>query len=111
MNDEFNKCFFKQLFVNSKLGNGDVGNGTCSSSLMNLKRVASNRVYYSSINLLTVDELDHDCELTLFFIRNNVHYNLKSDLDFDEYFEKCNYLFFNEGYILKKYNLNNCPLV
>ena len=64
-----NKCIFRQ-FAEKK----------------NLKsiRTVLKRGYFNSINLISIKSntsLAYDCNLTLSFIKYNIHYNLKSDLD------------------------------
>jgi hypothetical protein len=52
------------------------------------------RKYFRSFNLITAvgfDE-DHDCQLTFWFIKYNIHFNLKDDFDYVNYLKKCNHL-------------------
>ena len=74
--NKFNKCFFKQLFSKN---NPDLYDKEVTSY-----RIIANVTFFSSINLLTPDD-EYDCDLTLAFIRFNIQFNLRSDLDFDKY--------------------------
>jgi hypothetical protein len=61
------------------------------------KNKVINRNYYKSFNLIATNE--YDCELTLFFIRHNIHYNLKSDFDFYNYLKYgCDDLMLNRSF-------------
>ena len=72
------------------------------------RRDISNVVYYNSINLLT-DEGVYECELTLSFIKYNIHFNLKSDLDFNEYAKGSCEMSFIQKDDFKKFNFDFCP--
>ena len=74
-NNEFNKCFFKQLFIDISINN--------NAELT--RRSIQNRIYYNSLNINTIGDTFYDCELVLSFSRYNIHFNLKSDLDFYDY--------------------------
>ncbi len=67
------------------------------------------RKYYKSVNLLAKNE--YSCELTLSFIIYNIHFNLKSDNDFYNYFIRCEHLFFLKSnfaaYFIKDTNFEN----
>ena len=56
------------------------------------KKNVLKRKYYKSLNLLAKN--DYDCQMTLSFIIYNIHFNLKSDNDFFNYFIRCEHLFF-----------------
>ena len=43
--------------------------------------------YLKSLNLLSFDEVD--CNFTLYFIRKNVHFNLRTDYDWHQYITNC----------------------
>jgi Leucine-rich repeat (LRR) protein len=92
-NSEFNKCFFKQLFSQNEMKSS--------------KRVISGVQFYSSLNILTVESFV-DCKLILSFARYNVLFNLKSDVDFDNYLlEGCESMGF-EKFSGDEFKFKNC---
>ena len=66
------------------------------------------RAYFKSVNLLALNE--YDCGLTLSFIVYNLHFNLKSDEDFYQYFIKCEHLYLPKSkfskYFIKDAQIN-----
>jgi Leucine-rich repeat (LRR) protein len=50
-------------------------------------QIILNRYYYKTFNLITLNEFD--CELTIKFIRYNIHFNLKSSTEIYNYLTKC----------------------
>jgi len=59
--------------------------------------------YYYSTNLLDYEHVNDECELTLFFIKSNIHLNLVTDVDFNLFMEKCFSYDFNseKKYLMK----------
>jgi hypothetical protein len=51
-------------------------------------KIVLERHLYKSLFLLS-KYTKYDCDLTLFFIRNNVHYNFKSETEIYDYFNEC----------------------
>jgi hypothetical protein len=47
--------------------------------------------YYKSFNLLTPNgiEHEHDCDLVISFIKFNIHFNLKTEHDFNNFILVC----------------------
>ena len=43
--------------------------------------------YFKSLNLISFNETD--CNLTLYFIRENVHFNLRTENDWHQYISNC----------------------
>jgi hypothetical protein len=79
-----NKCFFKQLFIANNPELFRSVKNKSNAALLSSYRVISGIVYFNSINLLTPND-NYDCNLTLSFLRYNILYNLRSDLDFSNY--------------------------
>ena len=73
-----NKCFFKQLFIANNPELFRSVKNKSNAALLSSYRVISGIVYFNSINLLTPND-NYDCNLTLFFLRYNILYNLRSD--------------------------------
>jgi hypothetical protein len=53
----------------------------------NLNTKILNVTYLKSLNLISFDETD--CNLTLYFIRENVHFNLRTEIDWFQYVSDC----------------------
>jgi Leucine-rich repeat (LRR) protein len=51
-------------------------------------KIVLKRHLYKSLFILS-KYTNYDCDLTLFFIRNNVHYNFKSETEIYDYFSEC----------------------
>ena len=56
----------------------------------------NNRIYFKTLSLITptstlgnMSVLEYDCDLTLQFIRRNIHVNLKSEIHISQYFAQC----------------------
>jgi hypothetical protein len=54
---------------------------------MNQKTKILNINYLKTLNLLAFNETD--CNLTLYFIRENIHFNLRTENDWHEYITNC----------------------
>ena len=72
------------------------------------------REYYKSFNLISVSNIDsigYDCELTLTFIKYNIHFNLKTESDFYDYLISCNYLYLplyaSKNFFIQDFNNQN----
>ena len=50
--------------------------------------IKNSLIYFKSLSL-TATKVTVDCKLTLFFIRSNVHYNLKTDQDIFDFIASC----------------------
>ena len=46
-------------------------------------------IYYSAFNLISLNESLYDCGLVFELIRFNIHFNLKTESDFNQYLESC----------------------
>ena len=68
-------------------------------------RKVQNTNYFKSLFLMTPFEsngVEYDCNLTLYFIRFNMHLNFKTESDISNYFSECNLklIFENTPYYL-----------
>ena len=70
--NNYTKCIFIDLF----------------NQLNENALVKNKRLYFKSLALIS-SFTKYDCDLTLYFIRNNVHFNLKSELEISAYFDEC----------------------
>ena len=62
-------------------------------------------VYYRSINLIT-SSLNSSCDIKLLFLQSNIHLDLKTDFQFDKFYERCNlFLIKNENSFTMKKNI------
>ena len=77
-------AFFKQLFITNNPSFYNKDRNSTRDGLKLSRRIISGIVYFNSINLMTPND-DYDCKLTISFIKYNIAYNLKSDLDFNNY--------------------------
>ena len=52
-----------------------------------------NRFYFKSLFITSsyINE-SYDCQLSLFYIRNNIHFNFKTETEIFDYFNECNHL-------------------
>ena len=50
-------------------------------------KIIVDRLYFKSFNLISFNETD--CDLTIKFIRYNIHFNLKTEYDFSNYASLC----------------------
>ena len=50
------------------------------------------RLYFKSLSLVSPGEVSTtDCDLTLYFIRRNIHFNLKTDQEMDQFLMECSH--------------------
>ena len=56
-----------------------------------INKTVLNRRYFKSLFLISNynESKDYDCNLTLFFIRNNIHFNFKTETHIFDYFSQC----------------------
>ena len=56
-----------------------------------INKTVLNRPYFKSLFLISYynDSKLYDCNLTLFFIRNNIHFNFKTETQIFDYFSQC----------------------
>ena len=62
-----------------------------NKNLLNHKKIL-HREYFKSVNLITLNYFNFtqlDCELVLRFIRFNIHFNLKTDNNYDSFLNSC----------------------
>ena len=57
----------------------------------NFFKRALNRDYFKSLFLIAAYDT-YDCQMALFFMRNNVHFNFKTERDIFDYFSECSLL-------------------
>jgi len=57
------------------------------------------RAYFKSLFLISTYDT-YDCELSLFFMRNNVHFNFKTEKDIFDYFNECSQIVIKESLII-----------
>ena len=57
-----------------------------------IDKVTLKRRYFKSLFLIDLNYTKYDCNLTLFFIRRNVHFNFKTETHIFDYFSECSLL-------------------
>lgn len=62
---------------------------------LTINRNLNGVIFYNSINIL-MDNVQVDCNLTLFFIRKNIHLNFKNDHDFTNFWKNCHLFNFKD---------------
>ena len=57
-----------------------------------LNKTVLRRAYFKSLFLMSnYDSSECDCNLTLFFMRHNIHFNFKTERQIFDYFSNCNF--------------------
>ena len=72
------------------------------------------RKYFKSLFLISSYlNQTYDCEMSLFFVRNNVHFNFRTEKDIFDYFETCSRLTIKNSTDLnkRKYTVNSVVLI
>ena len=97
---ESNKTFIQcdslqNVYVSQKIlvdqNNANVLLNIFAEKKKGINKTVLKRSYFKSLFLLS-NYSKYDCNLTLFFIRNNVHYNFKTETQIFDYFSECSLL-------------------
>ena len=73
---------------------------------LNFSKRALNRNYFKSLFLIASYD-KYDCEMSLYFLRNNVHFNFKTERDIFDYFNECSRLVIKQQQEQVKVNSEN----
>ncbi len=113
-NETFSKCESIQTIYLSKVAcqlNQNVLVSLFEMKKSFINKTVLNRRYFKSLFLISnYDEISHyDCNLTLYFIRNNIHFNFKTETHIYDYFSQCsnlaikNFTFLPEDTIVNRF--------
>ena len=70
------------------------------------------RTYFKSLFIISSYVNDtYDCELTLYFIRNNVHFNFRSESEIFDYFDQCDQIRIKNATAFEKINIVRSLLI
>ena len=96
---ESNETFFKFNSIQNIYLSKSILSETNKRMLVNLfeekkkqlNKTVLGKSYFKSL-FLTSAYIQYDCEMTLFFIKKNVHFNFKTESDIFDYFNECSLL-------------------
>ena len=104
--DSIQNIYIDKEMVNSNLSLHIFIDLVAQKNSLTKKRIL-NRAYFKSVNLITLNgdffnsNQTSDCDMTITFIKFNIHFNLKTESDLFNYFSNCDQI------ILKHVHLTN----